>query len=97
MERREGCRRFELHQNRIVNEAMLAEFWTAMDNSMPDRAWHRHSGVDEKPSDADDCFPLARDWTRLGEQLASVRVFCTAIAAFIADRLGFAEDQPFEP
>jgi hypothetical protein len=30
MERCEGCRRFELHQNRIVDEAMLAEFWTAM-------------------------------------------------------------------
>ena len=54
-------------------------------------------GVDEKPSDADDCFPLARDWTCLGEQLASVRLFCTAIAAFIADRLGFAGDQPFDP
>ena len=76
MERREGCRRFELHQNRIVNEAMLAEFWTAMDNSMPDSGRHRHFGVDEQASDTNDCFSLTGNGTALGEQRVSMRVFC---------------------
>ena len=97
MQRREGGRCFELRQNRIVNEAMLPEFWPAMDNAMPDCVRRRHFGVDEKLSDADDCFPLARNRTRLGEQCVSVRVFGMAFAAFVADRLGLAREQHFDP
>src|ERR1700677_392914 len=54
---RESSRRFELRQDRMVDEAMLPEFRTAMDNAMPDCVRHGHFGVDEKLSDADDCFP----------------------------------------
>ena len=97
MQRREGGRRFELRQDRIVDEAMLPEFRTAMDNAMPDCGRRRHFGVDEKPSDADDCFPLARNGTRLGEQCVSVRVFGMAFAALVADRLGLAGEQHFDP
>ena len=68
-----------------------------MDNSMPDCGRPRHFGVDEKLSDADDCFPLAWNGTRLGEQCVSARVFCMAFAAFVADRLGLAGEQPFDP
>src|ERR1700733_6624688 len=71
MQRREGGRRFELRQDRIVNEAMLPEFWAAMDNSMSDCGWRRHFEVDEKPSDTDDRFPLAGYGSRLGEQRGS--------------------------
>src|SRR5271156_6473099 len=76
---------------------MLPKLWTAMDNSMPDRAWRRHFGVDEKLSDADDCFPLARNGARLGEQCVSARVFGMAFAVLVADRLGLAGDEPFDP
>ena len=88
---------FELRQDRIVDEAMLPEFRTAMDNSMPDRVRHRHFGVDEKLSDADDCFPLARNGIRLGEQCLATRVFCMEFAVFVADQLGLAGEQPFDP
>jgi hypothetical protein len=76
---------------------MLPEFWTAMDNAVPDCDRQRHFGVDEKPADADDCFPLARNGTRLSEQCVSVRVFGVAFAAFVADRLGLAGEQYFDP
>jgi hypothetical protein len=97
MQRREGGRRFELRQDRIVDEAMLPKFRPAMDDAMPDRGRHRHFGVGEKLSDADDCFPLARNGTRLGEQCISARVFCMEFAAFVADRLGLAGEQHFDP
>ena len=91
-----SSRRFELRQNRIVDEAMLPEFRTPMDNAMPDCVGHRHLGIDKKLSDADDCFPLARNGARLGEQYVSVRIFGMAFAAFVADRLGLAREQHFD-
>jgi hypothetical protein len=45
----------------------------------------------------DDRFPLAGNGTRLGEQCVSACIFCMAFAAFAADRLGLAGDQPFDP
>src|SRR5580693_6064116 len=76
---------------------MLPKLRPTMDNSMPDCGRHRHFGVDEKPSDTDDCFPLTRNGTGLGEQYASVRVFCAAFGAFVTDRFGLAGEQPFNP
>jgi hypothetical protein len=76
---------------------MLSELRPAMDNSMPDRGRDRHFCIDEKLSDTDDCFPLAGDAPRLGEQYISARVFCIESAAFVADRLGLAGEQPFDP
>ena len=76
---------------------MLPKFRPAMDNAMPDCGRHRHFGVDEKPSDADDGFPLAGNWTRLGEQCVSAQILGMAFAAFVADRLGLAGEQHFDP
>jgi hypothetical protein len=68
-----------------------------MDDAMPDggRLWHLR--VDQKPADTDDRFPLAGNGPRLGKQYISARVFRMAFAAFVADRLGLAGDQPFDP
>ena len=63
MQRREGGCRFELPQDRIINEAMLPELRPAMHNAMPDGGRGRHFGVGEKTSDADDRFPLAGNGT----------------------------------
>ena len=76
---------------------MLPEPRSAMNNAMSDRGRRRHFGVGEKSADADDCFPLARDGSRLGEQCVSARIFGVEIAAFVADRLGLAGEQHFDP
>jgi hypothetical protein len=76
---------------------MLPEFWPAVHNAMPDRGRHRHFGIDKKSSDTDDCFPLAGDAPRLGEQCIPTGVFCMESAAFVTDRLGLAGEQPFDP
>ena len=72
MQWREGNRRFELRQDGIVDEAMLAKLWAAVNNSMPDCIWLRQFGVNEKPSYANDRFPLVRNGSRLGDQRISV-------------------------
>ena len=97
MQRREGDRRFELRQDRGVDEAMLPELRAPVNNSMSDCGRRRHPGVVEKPSDASDCFALAENGTRLGEQYASARIFCMEIAAFAAYRFGLAREQIFDP
>jgi hypothetical protein len=89
--------RFELRQNRVVDETMLPKFWPAVDNAMPDRSRHRHFGFDEHLSDTGDCLPLAGNGTRLGEQRVSARIFGTVFAVFAADRFGFAREQLFDP
>ena len=93
MQRRKGGRRFELPQDQFVNQAMLPELRSAMHNTMPDRGWCRHFGVVEKPSDADDRFPLAGNGCCLGRATRFRASLRTEIAAFIADRLRFAGEQ----
>src|SRR5271170_1935558 len=76
---------------------MPPEFWPAMDNSMPDCGRRRQFGFDEKPANVNDCFPLVGNGSRLGEHRVAARVFRMAFAAFVADRLGLAREQPFHP
>ena len=97
MERREGDRRFQLHQDRIINQTMLSELWASMNNSMPDRVGRRHSGVARR-------LPMrmiASRWLGMGrvsdKQYVSARIFCAALTAFVTDRFGFAGDQFFDP
>ena len=68
-----------------------------MDNAMPDGGRHRHFGVDQKPADTDDCFPLAGNGTCLAKQNVSARILCMEFAALVADRLGLAGEQLFDP
>lgn len=76
---------------------MLPEPRPTMDNSMPDCGRRWHFAVDEKLSDMDNCFPLARNGSCLGEQYPSVQVFCMAFGPMIADRFDLAREQLFDP
>src|SRR3984893_16323821 len=58
MQRREGGSSFQLQQHRLVNQAMLLELRSAMDDSVSDGGRRRHFGVGKELSDATDRIPL---------------------------------------
>ena len=76
---------------------MLPQLRSTMDNAMSDGDRQRHLGVDQKPTDTDDSFPSAGNGTFLAKQDVSARILCMASAALVADRLGLAGEQPFDP
>ena len=86
-------RRFKLAENLIINKAMAPELWSTMHDPMPDGDRRRHLGVDQKPCDSDDRFPLAGNERGLGDQHLIARIPCDEFAFLVADRFGLSSEQ----
>ena len=80
----------------MVDETMLPEPGSSMDDAMSDRDRRRHFCVGKKCSNPDDGVLLAADEGHLAKQGVSTRVLCVERARSLTDRFGRAGEQHFD-
>jgi hypothetical protein len=97
MQRSESSRGVELPEHGIVDQAMAAKPGSAMHEAMSDGGGGGHIGIGQESADADDRRSLAGNGYRLREQCRSARISYAEVAFLVADRLGLARKQHFEP
>ena len=90
MQRREGGRSVELPQHQLINQAMLPQVRTTVNNAVSDGNRRRQFAASKNLSDPANRIPLGGDGYCLGEQRVRLRILRVESATLLADRLRFA-------
>lgn len=97
MQRRKSGRSVQPLQHRFIDQAMLTQVWTAVNDTVSDGNGRGHFAVRENLPDPDNRIPLGRNGYCLAPQGIGIRILNVESATSLTDQFRYAGKQHLSP